>query len=85
MKTTMDIEDSLLIATKQAAVRRRTTMKAIVEHALRREIEQDSDLAAEETAGCYTTNQHGLPVLKKRGHQPVTSEAIYQIMEDEGV
>ena len=85
MKTTMDIDDALLIATKEAAARRRTTMKAIVEHALRREIAPDQDFAIEEPSACYRTGKHGLPILKKRGGKKVSSETIYQMMEDEGI
>ncbi len=85
MKTTMDIDDELLIATKAAAARRRTSMKAIVEHALRREIAPKQDFAMEEPAACYRTGKHGLPVLKKHGDKKVSSETIYQMMEDEGI
>jgi hypothetical protein len=85
MKTTMDLDDALLIATKQAAARRRTSMKAIVEHALRREIAIEPDFTMEEPSACYRTSPHGLPVLKKRGTTKVSSETIYQMMEDEGI
>ena len=85
MKTTMDIDDELLIATKQAAARRCTSMKAIVEHALRREIAPEQDFSMEEPSACYRTTQHGLPVLKKRGDKKVSSETIYRMMEDEGI
>jgi len=85
MKTTMDIDDDLFIATKAAAARRRTTMKAIIEHALRREINPGEDMAAEEPATCYKTSKHGLPVLKKSDEADIRSETIYQMMEDEGI
>ena len=81
----MDIDDELLLATKEAAVRRRTTMKAIVEHALRREIAPSSNFTMEESAACYTSGKHGLPVLKKNSDKKVHSETIYRIMEDEGI
>ena len=38
MKTTFDLDDALFIEAKSLAARRKTTLKAIVEHALRREI-----------------------------------------------
>jgi hypothetical protein len=85
MKTTMDIDDELLIATKQAAARRRTSMKAIVEHALRREIAPDMNPTLEEPSACYKTGKHGLPVLKKSSEGQVRSEDIYLMMEDEGI
>ena len=39
MKTTLDLDDELLAEAKAIAARRRTTLKAIIEHALRREIQ----------------------------------------------
>lgn len=85
MKTTMDIDDELLLATKEAAVRRRTTMKAIVEHALRREITPSSNFAMQEPATCYTMGKHGLPILKRKSKTKLSSKTIYQMMEDEGI
>lgn len=38
MKTTLDIEDSLLARAKAVAAQRRTTLRAVVEHALRRDL-----------------------------------------------
>lgn len=38
MKTTLDLPDDLLIEAKSLAARRKTTLKAVVESALRREI-----------------------------------------------
>jgi hypothetical protein len=42
MKTTIDIADPLLRRAKQLAARRRTTLRAVVEGALRAALEQDS-------------------------------------------
>ena len=44
MKTTLELPDDLLIEAKTLAVRRRTTLKAIVEQALRREIRPAAEL-----------------------------------------
>jgi hypothetical protein len=41
MKTTIDLPDELWLATKMKAAERRTSMRALVENALRREV-QDS-------------------------------------------
>lgn len=43
MKTTLDLPDELLIEAKTFAARRRTTLKALVESALRREIRPAMD------------------------------------------
>ena len=84
MKTTMDIDDSLLIAAKAVALKRRTTLKAMVEHALRREIEPvgatDSDSQC-----CYEVNERGMPYLKSGSGKPVTSAMVYDLMDEEGI
>ena len=84
MKTTMDINDNLLLAAKAAAVRRRTTLKAIVEHALRREVQTERDLNASYEQ-CFEINANGLPQLKRKDGGEVTSEMVYRIMEEEGI
>ena len=38
MKTTLDLPDDLLIAAKQVAIQRKTTLEELVTHSLRREI-----------------------------------------------
>ena len=84
MKTTMDINNKLLMAAKAAAVRRRTTLKAIVEHALRREVQFERDMNAS-SEQCFEINANGLPQLKRKDDEKVTYEMVYQIMEEEGV
>ena len=42
MKTTVELNDSLLTKTKETARERGTTMKAIIESALRRYLEEES-------------------------------------------
>ena len=44
MKTTLDLSDDLLVEAKMLAARRRTTLKALVESALRREIRPAAEL-----------------------------------------
>jgi hypothetical protein len=81
MKTTLELPDELLIEAKAVAARRRTTLKAMIEHALRREIApvSSSQPAADDL---YETGPHGILCLKRRGAR-VTSEAIYRLLEDE--
>ena len=80
--TTIELPDDLLTEAKAVAARRRITLKAMIEHALRREI---SFRLAPETEPLCEINQQGFPVLKKRGDTVVTSEMVYQIMDDEGI
>lgn len=82
MKTTIELPDNLFAEIKAVAARRRTTMKAMMEHALRREI-AFAETPLEDAP--YELNEHGFPVLKKRNGVAVTSEMIYQMMEEEGV
>lgn len=82
MKTTIELSDGLFAAVKEAAVRRRTTMKAMIEHALRREIAFNEKSNAD---AVVEVNTHGFPVLKKREGVSVTSERVYQMIEEEGI
>ncbi len=83
MKTTLELPDDLLSEAKAVAARRRTTLKAMVEHALRREVAYGSQVM---DPGCaYEKNEYGIPSLKKRKGARVTSETVYQLMEEEGI
>jgi hypothetical protein len=42
MKTTIEISDALLRRAKQLAVRRKTTLRSVIEHALRDSLERES-------------------------------------------
>ncbi len=81
MKTTIELPDMLFAAAKALALRRRTTLKDMVEHALRREIAY-ADEPADDAP--FEMNENGFPVMKKRGASVVTNELIYQMMEEEG-
>ena len=63
MKTTLDLDDNLLIEAKAVAARRRTTLRAMVEHALRREL-APATLGEVERFADLTS---GLPRLPERG------------------
>lgn len=78
MKTTLDLPDDLLIEAKAVAARRRTTLKAIVEHALRREIQP----VVMREDDCFEAGPLGILSLKPRG-LTVTSEMVYGMLEEE--
>lgn len=86
MKTTLELDDQLLIQAKTMAIKRRTTLKALVEHALRREIESElsSSYGILKEEG-LETGPYGLPRLKREAQSPVTSKDIYRIMEEENL
>jgi len=85
MKTTLDLPDELLIEAKATAARRRTTLRAIVEHALRREIDIKSTDPAGEVNSFMETGSNGLPRFKRPGKGKVSSETVYALMEEEGI
>jgi hypothetical protein len=81
MKTTLELPDALLIEAKTAAARRRTTLRALVESALRREIFPAPPTSTDATFIEFGPNE--LPCLKARGAK-VTSKMVYQMLEAEG-
>lgn len=86
MKTTLDIADDLLIEAKAVAARRRTTLKALVEHALQREIHPATSMAG--TAfdkDLIEISPYGLPRLKRHGTGSITTAMVRQMMDEEGV
>ena len=83
MKTTLELPDDLLTEAKAVALRRRITLRAMVEHALRREIgEARPDPSLDQL---ITYNQYGFPVMKREGKPCITNEMIYKIMEEEDI
>jgi hypothetical protein len=60
MKTTIDIADPLLRRAKQLAARRHTTLKAIMEEALRRTLNEESRAPAPEPLRTHTFRGRGL-------------------------
>ncbi len=81
MKTTLDLDDDLLIEAKTTAVRRRTTLKAIVEHALRRELQPFAETERFENDH-YEIGPFGILSLKKRG-KPLTNDAIQHLIDSQ--
>lgn len=74
MKTTLELDDALLAEAKVVAARRRTTLNAMVEHALRREL---APASAESSAG----GAAGLPKLPKRGTTNPNAELHRRLAE----
>ncbi len=78
MKTTLDLPDDLLAEAKVVAARRRITLRAMVEHALRREIAPAIQLEADSP---LEMNELGMLVLKREGRQPISAEAIQDLID----
>lgn len=82
MKTTLDLPDDLLIEAKTLAARRKTTLKAIVESALRREIRPAAELENPDPEK-FEIGPLGFLVIKSRpGDKPVTPEMIRAIQDE---
>ncbi len=79
MKTTLDLPEDLLIEAKTLAARRRTTLKAIVESALRRELRPASEMENPDPEK-FEIGPLGFLVLK-RSHRktPVTLDDIRRL------
>ena len=80
MKTTLDLPDDLLTEAKAIAARRRISLKAMVEDALRREIEPFTD--SHNTP--FVRGEDGVLRLPRRGAH-VTTELVRQLMDEEGI
>ncbi len=80
MKTTLDLPDDLLVEAKSTAARRRTTLRALVEHALRRELAPSRPEAEE--GRIFRLDEDGLPYVPSRGGK-VTSEVVRRLLDEE--
>jgi len=83
MKTTLELPDELFAQAKKAAARRKTTFRAVVEHALRREVGQPEGVQPE--SPYYRIGPDGIPRLRRsgKGGVRVTSAMIRELMEEE--
>ena len=80
MKTTLELPDALLLKAKGIALRRRTTLKALVTHALEREVGY-SDVP---TASVFVMDKEGIPHLPSRGVS-VSSQIVHRLLEEEDI
>ena len=80
MKTTIELPDALFMAAKSVAAKRRTTLKAMMEHALRREIGDTPNVTK---SAAYELNEYAFPVLKKQAGPQVTNEDVYALLDEE--
>ncbi len=78
MKTTLDLPDDLLIEAKSAAARRRISLKALIEHALRRELSPGRPGASGDNGRIFRLDEDGLPYVPSRKGR-VTSESVYRL------
>lgn len=81
MKTTLDLPDDLLIEAKTLAARRKTTLRAIVESALRREIRPAAEMENPDPEK-FDVDPLGFLVLKRKPGETITLEQIQAIQEE---
>jgi hypothetical protein len=81
MKTTLDLDDDLLMEAKTLAVRRKTTLKAIVESALRREIRPATEMENPDPEK-LEVGPLGFLVLKRKPGETISLEMIKAIQDD---
>ena len=73
MKTTVELPTDVLDLAKKVAAKRRTTLKAMIEHSLRRELMMDMD-STSETKDILKMNEHGFPVLNCMDSSPQAAD-----------
>ena len=85
MKTTLDLPDDLLIEAKTLAARRKTTLKAVVESALRRELRPAAEIANPDPEK-FEIGPLGFLVLKRKPGDTVSWDMVQTLqdrLEDE--
>lgn len=81
MKTTLELPDDLYAEAKAVALRRKTTLRSMFEHALRREIGSPSGASA--TSPYYRIGPNGIPLINHTGKTVVTSAMVRELLEEE--
>lgn len=81
MKTTLDLPEDLLIEAKTLAARRKTTLKAMVESALRREIRPAAEMENPDPEK-FEIGPLGFLVLKRKPGETITLEQIKAIQNE---
>jgi hypothetical protein len=82
IKTTLELPDELFAQAKAAAAKRKTTFRAVVEHALRREVGQGKV----EQSPYFRIGPDGIPRILRppgSGKVRVTSAMVRELMEEE--
>ena len=82
VKTTLVLPDDLLMEAKTLAVRRKTTLRAIIESALRRELRPASDLENPDPAR-FELGPFGILRIRRMHGNPTTTVAQVRAVQDE--
>lgn len=78
MKTTIDINDTLLLEAKQLAAKHQQTLKSVLETALRQFLETNTDTAAPFRLRKHTFRGNGLQPGMTEGDWNAVRDSIYE-------
>ncbi len=78
MRTTLDIEEDVLLAVKELARHEKTTAGKVISRLVRKGLSGDTSRSRK------ITYRNGVPILPSRG-RIITNELIDQIREEEGI
>lgn len=81
MKTTLGLDDALLTEAKTIAAKRWTTLKAVVEYALRRELAPAPELSNPDPEK-FEIGQLGFLMLKRKLGETLSLERIKEIQDE---
>ncbi len=81
MKTTLELDDALLREAKAVAARRGTTLKAIIEHALRRELAPAPEVS-NPAPDIFEVGPLGFLVLKRKPGESIALEQMKAIQQE---
>ncbi len=81
MRTTLDIEDDVLLAAKETARRQKVSVGAVISELARRSLMQPQESSAQRSTSRNKLASLGIHPLPKRGGI-VTNEVINQLRDD---
>jgi hypothetical protein len=81
MRTTLDIDDDVLVAAKELAAKERKTAGKILSELFRRSLQAGDSNTKQ---GQPYALKNGIPVLPSRG-EVVTTKQIQRLLEEEGI
>ena len=84
MRTTLNIDEDVLLAAKELAVREKTTAGRILSDYFRRALHGGASAEGGVPSRAVPPVKNGIPLLPSRG-EIVTLEKVRRIMEEEGV
>ena len=82
MRTTLDIDDDVLVAVKDLAKAEGRTMGDVISNLVRRALTSPAPGLAEEQSAFKQQDYPAFPTFPKRGGMPVTTEMVRRIQDE---